>query len=441
MESRPASFFRVFDKPVGDRQTVVVLGTPRGGTSMVAGLCRQLGVFFGQNIDPANNEDAEFTSHRGDRSLLLAGEGSEPRKLFISHLREVIESRNASHRLWGWKDPLSVLYINDVYDILSNVRTVCILRDPIAVSAREIINVRDQNRSITDEVIFRQITNCSRQQRDIIRFLNHRQVPSLFVSYERSLRQPDRLASELSQFLGIPAEPDRIDLLSEYIQPERNTADISPAYQKSLGRRGGGAFAIPYRRKFLKYKNPDLPLGNDSLKYLARKAETALAGSDFETAERHCHEALAAVSAEVELTAEDPRTITFDSFRKYHEMLPPIVLRFWYILGIRHLQADGDPDLAHHLFLNIIRIYDHCPRFYTGSEKQAPFWSTQFHYGFSSLVIGDTTAAIAAFSRLLYSNVLEIPLDKAAREIEGEDYVLYSDRAKKIIASMKLAAP
>ena len=403
---------------------------------MVAGLCRFLGIHMGDKIDPDNNEDIDFLSHRGDRSLLSADGRRSAREAYISHALDLIDARNKKYGRWGWKDPLSNFYMRDVRSAILNPRIVCIMRDPVAVSTREIVGIREQKREITDEVILRQLDNCSAQQRDIIDLVLEWKVPALFVSYERALRHPRELALELAEFVGIPLEARELERLVRYIQPERNTADIASLYQG-----GGGRASTPAPSgAFLKVGNPGLPMGNEPLRNMVRKAEAALVGAEFDAAERFCHEALAAIATEVPLVADDPRTVDFDTLRQSLDRLPLTVVNFWYILGICHLQANGNPHLAHSLFLLTIKTYDTHPRFYLNSDKSAPFWSTLFHFGFSSLVIGETTAAINAFSRLLHSHALGLPLDSAAKKREGRDHEVYCGRATNLLGSLQRAA-
>ena len=49
--------------------TICVLGTPRSGTSMIAGLLRIMGVDMGNHVWSGNNEDLEFLIHNGRSTL------------------------------------------------------------------------------------------------------------------------------------------------------------------------------------------------------------------------------------------------------------------------------------------------------------------------------------------------------------------------------------
>ena len=56
----PSPCLVVRENPHPGHGTVLVLGTPRGGTSVVAGICHMLGVPMGLEIDRSNMEDLRF---------------------------------------------------------------------------------------------------------------------------------------------------------------------------------------------------------------------------------------------------------------------------------------------------------------------------------------------------------------------------------------------
>lgn len=82
---------------------------------MVAGLLRILGVNMGDNIDPTNHEDLDL-QHRHP-----------------IHMRELIREKNERYDEWGWKDPLVVDHIEDLFDL-------CDIRYPVVfVVFRDIV--------------------------------------------------------------------------------------------------------------------------------------------------------------------------------------------------------------------------------------------------------------------------------------------------------------
>ena len=95
--------------------TVVIVGVQRGGTSMVAGVARELGVNLGKNLGN-NHEDPEFLSKDLDK------------------IRNVIASRNQSFDVWGWKMPHSSEYLLELLADVRNPFVIVVVRNLLAVS-------------------------------------------------------------------------------------------------------------------------------------------------------------------------------------------------------------------------------------------------------------------------------------------------------------------
>src|SRR5687768_290341 len=76
--------------------TFVVLGAPRGGTSMVAGALHHLGLFMGQPLSQGSYEDATLITAISRQNL--------------GTVKKTIAARNREHAVWGWKQPAQVDY-------------------------------------------------------------------------------------------------------------------------------------------------------------------------------------------------------------------------------------------------------------------------------------------------------------------------------------------
>lgn len=64
---------------------------------MIAGLLRMAGVWMGEEIGQANNEDRDFLFHGG----LTPFRSEERRADLIERYRALIAKRNADHPVWG----------------------------------------------------------------------------------------------------------------------------------------------------------------------------------------------------------------------------------------------------------------------------------------------------------------------------------------------------
>jgi hypothetical protein len=173
--------------PNTDRKTYVCFGVTRGGTSAVAGVMRKLGVFMGDDV-PNNHEDQEMVNR------------ANPHRL------QMIEKRNAAHKIWGWKDPNAVNYLNQLVPKLINPHYVIVSRDAVATTKGHMRwHAREAKFAIGDVVV--------QQQRNVM-FSLYCDAPVLFVSYEKVLMNPGSFIAELTAFLDVPPPQDEQSLIA-----------------------------------------------------------------------------------------------------------------------------------------------------------------------------------------------------------------------------------
>ncbi len=148
---------RMYQRPVSGTSPIVsvaVTGMHRTGTSMVARMLREGGLWFGDDesfISPASDNPEGFFEHerlvRLDDELLEATGGSwdhppargplaadDPR---VAHLSE--RARNtigelAGHERWGWKDPRICLTAPFWLDLVPELRFIICVRHPVEVA-------------------------------------------------------------------------------------------------------------------------------------------------------------------------------------------------------------------------------------------------------------------------------------------------------------------
>lgn len=189
------------DRPVGAPRTAIVLGPERSGTTMVATMLAALGVFMGQAPDGMAQDRAitpllwDPDHHRGA-------------------LERMIADRNRRHAVWGLK--LAGVIQPRAYALMRAPHAVVVLRDPLAIAQRLMVSERVSVRSA-----------LARAQADVARHVAYAletPLPCLAVSYERAHADPDRLAADLCEFLGL--EPD----LNALDRAARSYAPRNPDY-------------------------------------------------------------------------------------------------------------------------------------------------------------------------------------------------------------------
>lgn len=176
--------------PETEAWTVVILGLPRGGTTMVAGVAQRCGLFIGENL-LGNLEDRAFV--RPD----AAG------------LDQIIHARNSAMDVWGWKYPRAADYLLQLLPKLRNPRVVMVWRDLLAAA----------NRSISrGEPVGAALRRAALIQRKNLQLVEQAECPILHVSYEKAVREPRPFVEALAAFIGGKPPADMQELLS-FMEP------------------------------------------------------------------------------------------------------------------------------------------------------------------------------------------------------------------------------
>ncbi len=177
--------------------TVLVLGTPRGGTSVVSGICHMLGVPMGVEIDRSNMEDLRF------RGLLKSESRAE---LASAYLREL----QALGQIVGAKDPVAIDHLSEVYPRIPQPILVVVSRDVYASTQREVAEGHE----------FWEILRATiRRKYSVLDFISTVDDPLIVVSYERLMQDPVAAVQSLARFL-VGAVPERlVRLTAGMVQP------------------------------------------------------------------------------------------------------------------------------------------------------------------------------------------------------------------------------
>lgn len=183
-----------------DPKTVVCFGTPRGGTSMIAGAIAGLGVFMGHDL-PVNVEDPMFNPDV-DKSIEF--------EAFCERLPSVIAERNENFKNWGWKFPVAIRYLERIFPLLRNPHFVIVKRDPVPAVLRH--NPQDNAGKINET------RRRLRLELDNINIAAKLAPPTLVVSYERAANKPEEFIENLAQFLNAEV-PENLEPILNFMKP------------------------------------------------------------------------------------------------------------------------------------------------------------------------------------------------------------------------------
>lgn len=191
----PCSVVR--ENPHPGHGTVLVLGTPRGGTSVVSGICHMLGVPMGVEIDRSNMEDLRF------RGLLKSESRAELASVYLRELQ-------ALGQIVGAKDPVAIDHLSEVYPRIPQPILVVVSRDVYASTQREVAEGHE----------FWEILRATiRRKYSVLDFISTVDDPLIVVSYERLMQDPVAAVQSLARFL-VGAVPERlVRLTAGMVQP------------------------------------------------------------------------------------------------------------------------------------------------------------------------------------------------------------------------------
>ncbi len=202
MLQAPGAFFHKGTAlPGGWPRTLIVLGAARGGTTLVAQMLHDVGVFMGEGLG-ATCQDAALS--QVSRALFAAEIGPDH-----PAIAELMRRRDRQFEVWGWKFPGQIL--PELYRQARNPHFVLVFRDPVAIATREA-------RSQALET-FPCFERASAQITALSAFAAAADEPCLIVSYERAMADKTGLADALAEFAGLVVAPEVKARAVERAQP------------------------------------------------------------------------------------------------------------------------------------------------------------------------------------------------------------------------------
>jgi hypothetical protein len=181
-------------------RTFIVTGLHRSGTSLVASILRQVGIFMGTDLNDNVHEDEALAK------ILIARDKEG--------LKRTIKERDTNYGTWGFKFPMlsDVLGYQDI-TLFTNPHIIVPFRDPVSVAVR---------RSLSD---YQDPMPALRSTVDAIAamvvFVDRLDCPTLLLSYEKSLVFPGDFISAMMRFCDLPQSNTLRERLIGLIEPNR----------------------------------------------------------------------------------------------------------------------------------------------------------------------------------------------------------------------------
>jgi hypothetical protein len=163
---------------------------------MVASALVCLGVFMGHSIDRAVFEDVDIANS------LESGE--------IAKLKTLIENRNRSYQVWGFKRPAAFKIMESYVHHFRNPCFIITYRDPLAIAKRNEISMGMKFAGA--------LLEASNQLSVLTQFALKLRQPAMLISYEKALLDPRGFINNLAEFCGVEADASLIETAANTVE-------------------------------------------------------------------------------------------------------------------------------------------------------------------------------------------------------------------------------
>lgn len=197
-----------------DLRPIIVVGTARSGTSMIAGALDKLGVFMGDQAKPPVYEDVRLS------------EAIEAKNIALS--RQIIADYTSRNKMWGWKRPSSLNYLTGIDKLFNQPCYVFVFKDILSIGLRNKISANSD--------LIENMLRVNLELHKMIRFLSEVDCYALLVSYDKALSEPKNFINSLISFYNIDASDLQISNAINFIRKDPIDYLISSRVLNTNGR-------------------------------------------------------------------------------------------------------------------------------------------------------------------------------------------------------------
>lgn len=198
---------------------VIVLSTPRSGTSAVAGILHYLGVDMGKYYIRPDSQNP--TGYFEDAQLVEMDYKyfEKDRETWYNKVTEYLKERKG---LWGWKNPMLSVTINDTKAILKE------------------LNLKPRYIRV-----YRDIEDIKKSRRKHYGKIQLKQVKQHLITLDKALKDDEVLTLN---FKGVVEKPhEAVGKIIEYLELKPTKDQITRAILSVTQPSGGKAIAVPSR--------------------------------------------------------------------------------------------------------------------------------------------------------------------------------------------------
>lgn len=197
-----------------EQRQIVVIGTARGGTSLVAGSLHHLGIFTGEKSNQPVFEDVLLSEAFEQDDIPLA--------------KSIAEEYSKKHDVWAWKRPAAINYLEKIEAVIPNPFYIFIFKDIFAIANRNSISMQAD--------IGKGLQNALADYSKIVNFVSITNRPIMLVSAEKALQNKGIFIDALIEMnKEIKDYSSNRENAIEFITPNPSTYLDTTRTSKSIG--------------------------------------------------------------------------------------------------------------------------------------------------------------------------------------------------------------
>lgn len=218
-KQKPATDGKIFQQacwyigkpnPKEHQRTVVVLGAARGGTSMIAGVLRLLGVNMGSGLNSSHENRLFRTALFGNKTFF--DYCLVPVRLFTRYY-QLIRQFDEEGPIWGIKDPYLNPYLFLLARFWRNPVYILVLRHPIVTAQSHAKHFK--------RPFFQSLSRVIRVYQDIYRFALASGRPLLVINYEAALQNKEAVIKALANYCSVEPDPLQKQIAFAFMDKEK----------------------------------------------------------------------------------------------------------------------------------------------------------------------------------------------------------------------------
>lgn len=197
-----------------EEKTFVVIGVARGGTSLAAGSFDKLGIFTGDQSHEPVYEDVKLSSAYESNNDKLA--------------KEVIKDYNDRYKVWAFKRPGSINYLEKLDSDLRNPIYFIIFKDFFSIANRNNISMKSD--------ILKSLDNAFSDYKKILDFIENNSINGFLLSYEKVMNKKENFIDLLKNLIGEKnITKEQYESALEFIEPNPKKYLDATRITKSVG--------------------------------------------------------------------------------------------------------------------------------------------------------------------------------------------------------------